>query len=138
MTAYEHVLEQNTSADILSYDDEGKAHNLIGDKITDPKLHDFLKSKAISGYDNDVTMVRIGAMNLMLHGIDRPAFRYADAMGKGFNESSSFDVVLANPPFKGSIDESDLNPRFRVKTKKTELLFLELIHDLLKLAAELV
>ncbi|MEI8279897.1 MAG: class I SAM-dependent DNA methyltransferase [Bacteroidota bacterium] len=131
VTAYEHILEQNTSKSILEYDEEGKAHNLIGDKITEPKLHKFLKSSAINGYDNDVTMVRIGAMNLMLHGIDNPNFKYSDALSKSFNESTLYDVVLANPPFKGSIDESDMNARFRIKTKKTELLFLELIYDLL-------
>jgi type I restriction enzyme M protein len=131
VSAYEHILEQNTSKEILEYDEEGKAHNLIGDKITDPRLHKFLKSDAINGYDNDVTMVRIGAMNLMLHGIDNPNFKYADALSKSFNEETLYDVVLANPPFKGSIDESDMNTRFRTKTKKTELLFIELIYDLL-------
>lgn len=131
VSAYEHILEQNTSKEILEYDEEGKAHNLIGDKITDPRLHKFLKSNAINGYDNDVTMVRIGAMNLMLHGIDNPNFKYSDALSKSFNEDTLYDVVLANPPFKGSIDESDLNARFRTKTKKTELLFIELIYDLL-------
>lgn len=131
VSAYEHILEQNTSKEILEYDEEGKAHNLIGDKITDPRLHKFLKSDAINGYDNDVTMVRIGAMNLMLHGIDNPNFKYSDALSKSFNEATLYDVVLANPPFKGSIDESDINARFRTKTKKTELLFIELIYDLL-------
>jgi type I restriction enzyme M protein len=76
-------------------------------------------------------MVRIGAMNLMLHGIDNPNFRYSDALSKSFNESTLYDVILANPPFKGSIDESDMNTRFSTKTKKTELLFIELIYDLL-------
>lgn len=131
VSAYEHILEQNTSKDILTYDEEGKAHNLIGDQITDAKAHNFLKSKAINGFDNDITMVRIGAMNLMLHGIDEPHFMYADAISKSFEERSLYDVVLANPPFKGSIDESDINARFSIKTKKTELLFLELIYDLL-------
>ena len=131
VSAYEHILEQNTSKEILEYDEEGKAHNLIGDKITDPKLHKFLKSHAINGFDNDVTMVRIGAMNLMLHGIDNPNFKYSDALSKSFNEATLYDVVLANPPFKGSIDESDMNARFRTKTKKTELLFIELIYYLL-------
>lgn len=131
VSAYEHILEQNTSKEILEYDEEGKAHNLIGDKITDPRLHKFLKSDAINGYDNDVTMVRIGAMNLMLHGIDNPNFKYSDALSKSFNERTLYDVILANPPFKGSIDESDMNARFRTKTKKTELLFIELIYDLL-------
>lgn len=131
VSAYEHILEQNTSKDILEYDEEGKAHNLIGDKITDAKAHKFLKSKAINGFDNDSTMVRIGAMNLMLHGIDDPHFMYSDALSKSFEERNLYDVVLANPPFKGSIDESDINARFKTKTKKTELLFMELIYDLL-------
>ena len=130
-SAYEHILEQNTSKDILTYDEEGKAHNLIGDQITDAKAHNFLKSKAINGFDNDITMVRIGAMNLMLHGIDNPNFRYSDTLSKSFEERNLYDVALANPPFKGSIDESDINARFKIKTKKTELLFVELIHDLL-------
>ncbi len=131
VAAYEHMLETHTSKDVLTYDPDGKPHNLIGDKI-DKKVHNFLKSRALSGYDFDATMVRIGAMNLMLHGVDNPNFRYADTMGKQFTEKKQYDVILANPPFKGSIDESDLNPRFKVKTKKTELLFVELIHDLLE------
>lgn len=131
VSAYEHILEQNTSKDILSYDEEGKAHNLIGDLLPDARAHQFLKSKAINGFDNDITMVRIGAMNLMLHGIDDPHFSYSDALSKSFEEKKLYDVVLANPPFKGSIDESDINARFKTKTKKTELLFLELIYDLL-------
>ncbi|MBL7847750.1 MAG: SAM-dependent DNA methyltransferase [Cyclobacteriaceae bacterium] len=131
VAAYEHILETNTSKDILTYDEEGKPHNLIGDKI-DPKVHKFLKSRALSGYDFDPTMVRIGAMNLMLHGVDNPNLHYADTLGKQFTEKQQYDVILANPPFKGSIDLSDLNARFRVKTKKTELLYIELIHDLLE------
>ena len=130
VAAYEHILETNTSPEILTYDEEGKAHNLIGDKI-DPKIHKFLKSRALSGYDFDATMVRMGAMNLMLHGVDNPNFHYADALSKQFNEKKCYDVILANPPFKGSIDENDINQRFVVKTKKTELLFVELIYDLL-------
>ena len=51
VAAYEHILEMNTSADVLTYDEEGKAHNLIGDKIGDKRLHAFLKSHAINGYD---------------------------------------------------------------------------------------
>ena len=83
VSAYEHILEQNTSKDIITYDEEGKAHNLIGDQITDAKAHNFLKSKAISGFDNDITMVRIGAMNLMLHGIDDPHFITTGARPRG-------------------------------------------------------
>jgi type I restriction enzyme M protein len=131
VAAYEHMLETNTSKDILTYDEDGKPHNLIGDKI-DPKVHKFLKNRALSGYDFDATMVRIGAMNLMLHGVDNPNLHYSDTLGKQFTEKQQYDVILANPPFKGSIDETDINARFRVKTKKTELLYVELIHDLLE------
>jgi type I restriction enzyme M protein len=129
--AYEHILEENTSKEILEYDEEGQPHHIIGDKITDKRLMEFLKSKAITGYDFDTTMTRIGAMNLMLHGIDDPNFRYNDTLTKSFTESGMYDVILANPPFKGSIDKSDINERFKVKTTKTELLFLELMHDML-------
>src|SRR6266487_3383727 len=86
VAAYEHILEMNTSQEILTYDEEGKAHNLIGDKITSSKMHDFLKSRALSGYDFDATMVRMGAMNLMLHGVDNPNYRYTDALSKQFTE----------------------------------------------------
>ena len=70
VAAYEHILETNTCKDVLEYDDEGKARHLIGDKIDDKKLHKFLKSHALTGYDFDSTMVRIGVMNLMLHSIE--------------------------------------------------------------------
>ena len=129
--AYEHILESNTSEKVIEYDEEGKPHHLVGDKITDKKLMDFLKSKALTGYDFDTTMTRIGAMNLMLHGIDNPNFRYNDTLSKKFNEKAIYDVVLANPPFKGSIDKEDINGDLKGKTTKTELLFIELIYNLL-------
>lgn len=129
--AYMHILENNTSSDVLEYDDEGMPHHLVGDKIADKKLFGFLKSHALTGYDFDSTMTRIGAMNLMLHGIDNPNIRYTDTLSKGFNEREVYDVILANPPFKGAIDANDVNSRFKISTKKTELLFVELIYDLL-------
>lgn len=131
VNAYEHILESNTSPDVLEYDDEGKPHHLIGDKIADKRLQQFLKTHALTGYDFDPTMTRIGAMNLMLHGIDNPSFRQTDTLSKAFGEKEMYEVVLANPPFKGSIDKSDINERFSVKTTKTELLFLELMYGLL-------
>ena len=129
--AYQHILESNTSSEVLDYDEEGIPHHLIGDKIADKKLFNFLKTHSLTGYDFDSTMTRIGAMNLMLHGIDNPKILYTDTLSKKFNEKEIYDVVLANPPFKGSIDENDVNSRFKLKTKKTELLFIKLIYDLL-------
>jgi type I restriction enzyme M protein len=57
-----------------------------------------------------MTMLRIGSMNLMLHGIQQPRFFYRDTLSKNFNDEKTLDVVLMNPPFKGKMDESDINP----------------------------
>ena len=68
----------------------------------------------------------------MLHGIAAPNFRYTDTLSKAFNEERAYDVVLANPPFKGAIDAADVNPTLPVKYKKTEILFLHLFLRLLE------
>ena len=77
-------------------------------------------------------MLRLGSMNLILHGLTSPQFHYADTLSKAFAEERAYDVVLANPPFKGAIDESDVNPTLPTKVKKTELLFLHLFLRLLE------
>ena len=69
---------------------------------------------------------------MMLHGIERPNFRYTDTLSKIFNDERAYDVVLANPPFKGAIDASDVNPSLPAKGKKTEILFLHLFLRLLE------
>lgn len=84
------------------------------------------------GYDIDVTMVRLGLMNLMMHGIDEPQIDYQDTLSKGFKEEAKYDIVMANPPFTGSIDKGDINESLRLGTTKTELLFVENIYRLLK------
>src|SRR6202521_1654356 len=70
-------------------------------------------------------------MNLMLHGIAAPNFRYTDTLSKAFTEERAYDVVLANPPFKGAIDSADVNPTLPVRCRKTEILFLHLFLRLL-------
>ena len=93
------------------------------------------------GFDFDATMLRIAAMNLLLHGVDAPDIHYQDTLSNSFPErfpghaSNSLDIVLANPPFKGSLDYEDVHPSLlaNVKTKKTELLFVVLILRMLKL-----
>lgn len=133
VNAYQHVLETHTRPDNLTYDEDGYPHHLVGDQL-DPAEHKFLQSRALTGYDNDsgMTMLRIGCMNLMLHGIDSPNFRYADTLSKGFDEERLYDIVLANPPFKGAIDAADVNPSLPTKCKKTEILFLHLFLRLLE------
>jgi type I restriction enzyme M protein len=133
VNAWQHLLETHTDSRDLTYDDEGYPHGLTGSKLTKEE-YEFGQTKALTGFDSDsgMTMLRIGSMNLMLHGIAAPNFRYADTLSKGFTEEQAYDVVLANPPFKGAIDAADVNPTLPVKCKKTEILFLYLFLRLLE------
>ena len=87
------------------------------------------------GYDMDRTMLRIGAMNMMTHGIDNPFIEYRDSLSDRNSDKDKYSLVLANPPFKGSLDaESVSGDLLKVcKTKKTELLFLTLFIRMLKI-----
>ena len=77
-------------------------------------------------------MVRIGVMSFMVHGLTNPRFKYQDTMSKSFREFNKYDIVLANPPFKGSIDKGDIWEEAEISTTKTELLFVDRIIQLLK------
>jgi type I restriction enzyme M protein len=132
VNAWQHLLETHTDKRDLKYDDEGWPHGLTGSKL---KLEEwkFSQSEAFTGFDSDsgMTMLRIGSMNLMLHGLNAPNFHYSDTLSKSFNEESRYDIVLANPPFKGAIDAADVNPTLPTKVKKTEILFVHLFLRLL-------
>lgn len=101
---------------------------------------DHIQNEMFHGFDFDATMLRIASMNLMLHGVDNPDIHNQDTLSNSFPEKfakqalNGFDVILANPPFKGSLDEGDVHPSLTqaVKTKKTELLFVALILRMLK------
>ena len=101
VNAYQYILEKNTSKEILTYDEEGMPHNLAGD-LLDERSEEFLQKHALTGFDSDsgMTMLRIGSMNLMLHGIKHPRFFYNDTLSKTYTEERRYDVVLANPPFQ--------------------------------------
>lgn len=131
--AYQHILKSNTSSQFIKTDEDGTEHGLVGDKIKDPKLWDYLRKNAFYGFDFDSTMLRIGTMNMVLHGIDHPNIQYMDTLSKRFEEHDRYDIILANPPFKGSIDKSDINEALSraVKTNKTELLFVMQMERLL-------
>ena len=88
-----------------------------------------------NGFEIDQTMLRISAMNLMLHGVDSPDVRYLDSISQKNAISSKYDVILANPPFTGSVDVEDIDKGLRaiVETKQTELLFVALFLRMLKL-----
>lgn len=133
VNAWQHILETHTSPRLLSYDEDGFPHGLIGDRLKKAEWK-FCQDEAFTGYDADSGMVmhRIGCMNLMLHGIAAPHFSHADTLSKGFTEAGRYDVILANPPFKGAIDAEDVNPTLPVKCKKTEILFQHLFLRLLE------
>jgi type I restriction enzyme M protein len=97
----------------------------------DKTAEEILQS-SLFGYDIDSTMVRLGLMNLMMHGIDEPNIDYKDTLSKSYNEEAEYDIVMANPPFTGSIDKGDINENLTLSTTKTELLFVEKIYRLLK------
>ena len=124
VSAFEHILKNNTSANLV------KEENYAGDKLNENQWR-ILRDETLYGYDFDDVMLKISLMNLMMHGINNPNVEQKNTLSKRFDESNCYEVVLANPPFKGSIDESDIGENFRTKTKKTELLFLELIYNLL-------
>jgi len=102
-------------------------------KVKNPKLH---------GYDIDVTMVRLGLMNLIMHGIDDPQIENMDTLSKEFNqeENNTYDVILANPPFTGSLNKEEIDENLLLKkdnnSTKTELLFIERMHKMLKKAGK--
>lgn len=103
--------------------------------LTDASHAKHFHESMFHGYDFDNTMLRIGSMNMQLHGIENPAIAYRDSLAQDHaNDIEAYSLVLANPPFAGSLDyESTAKDLLQVvKTKKTELLFLALFLRLLK------
>jgi type I restriction enzyme M protein len=88
------------------------------------------------GFDIDVTMVRLGLMNLMMHGIDNPKIDYKDSLSKSYNEAGQYDIVMANPPFTGKIDRGDINTSLRIDSPSSELLFLDRISSMLRIGGK--
>ena len=130
--SYQYILTTHTSKGQVTKDEDGFERG-FGDKLTDERLWTALREKTFFGYDFDTTMVRIGLMNLMLHGITHPNIERVDTLSKKFNEDDQYDVILANPPFKGSIDKGDINENLSLKTTKTELLFVNRLINSLKI-----
>jgi len=131
--AYQHILTAHTSKEHQTTDENGLTRGLLGDKLTDERQWKQLKEKTFYGYDMDDSMVRIGLMNLMMHGISVPNIEQKDTLSKKYDEDNHFDVIMANPPFKGSIDKGDINESLSLPTTKTELLFINRIIKSLKI-----
>ena len=122
--SYEHIVKQNTSPKIL------KEQGPIGEKLGDQwKL---LREETFYGSDIDRTMLRIGTFNMILHGIKYPNITRIDSLSKQFVQSENYQIVMANPPFTGSIDQGGISNKFTLNTTKTELLFIELFYNILE------
>lgn len=101
----------------------------------DDKLRKHFHAGLFHGYDFDQTMLRIGSMNMQLHGVDEADIRYRDSLASGHaDDAEAYSLILANPPFAGSLDYETTAPDLLsvVKTRKTELLFMALFLRLLK------
>lgn len=137
VSTMQYLMERYTSEQGKIKGEDGKTI-YSGDELE--PYRDHIQNRLFHGFDFDVTMLRIASMNMMLHGVDNPDIHYRDTLSNSFPDkfpqyaSDAFDVVLANPPFKGSLDYEDVHPSLTrvVKTKKTELLFVALILRMLK------
>ena len=131
--AYQYIVTQlaikNDKA-ISVRDEDGFYHSSVAASLTEDRQ--TVLQKSLYGYDIDTTMVRLGLMNLMMHGIFDPHIDYRDTLSKSYTEESEYDIVMANPPFTGSIDKGDINENLTLGTTKTELLFVENIYRLLR------
>jgi type I restriction enzyme M protein len=116
VSAYTYMLQPYT-------DKDGK----LGANLTDSNLWDKLSNDTFFGNDSDISMIRISMMNMMLHDIENPHIKQIDTLSKRYTEKDKYQVVLANPPFKGSIDREDKSEDFSISSTKTELLFVDLI-----------
>lgn len=131
--AYQYIVTQlalRAGDKDLQADEDGFVRTSVAAAHTED-AQNILQS-TLRGYDIDSTMVRLGLMNLMMHGIDEPQIDYRDTLSKSYNEEAAYDIVMANPPFTGSIDKGDINENLQLSTTKTELLFVENIYRLLK------
>lgn len=104
-------------------------------ELLNPENMKHYKSGLLHGFDTDSTMLRIGAMNLMLHGVDNPDVEYRDSLSTDNTDENRYTLCLANPPFAGSLDYDAVSKSLLAitKTKKTELLFMALFVRMLQL-----
>ena len=105
------------------------------DDLMIPEKREYYRTKLVTGFDTDQSMLRIGAMNLMLHGVDSPNIKYQDSLSNDNTEREAYSIIMANPPFAGSLFQDQVSKDLLslVDTKKTELLFIALFIKTLKL-----
>lgn len=104
-----------------------------GGDLSPPRYAEYYGGGLFSGFDTDQSMLRIGSMNMMLHGVAAPGIRYLDALSSENEERSAYSLILANPPFKGNVFRESISADLTslCPTAKTELLFMALIMKML-------
>ena len=119
LVAASDYLKENRKAEVF-FNRDNKAHYM---------------NRMFTGFDMDRTMLRIGAMNMMTHGVENPFIEYRDSLSDQNPDREKYSLILANPPFKGSLDAETVSADLlkTCKTKKTELLFLALFLKMLKI-----
>lgn len=130
--AYQYILTdlvREKDKKKLEKDEDGFEIGAFSAVLDEPKKN--ILNESFFGFDIDVTMVRLGLMNLMMHGIDNPRIDYNDSLSKSYNEAGQYDIVLANPPFTGKVDKNDINTSLRIESPSSELLFLDRISSML-------
>ncbi|WP_428657473.1 type I restriction-modification system subunit M [Runella sp.] len=135
--AYQHILTKYTSPEEITEDENGlkRFKKYGGDKITKQEVWDNLNEKTFYGFDIDQTMVRIGLMNLMLHGIKIPQIENTDTLSKKYDQlhqDGEYSVIMANPPFTGRIDKGGMSDKLKIDGTQSELLFLIRISKMLR------
>jgi type I restriction enzyme M protein len=123
------------TAGFLVASEEWLRENRKEEIFYDKDKKDHFMNHMFTGFDMDRTMLRIGAMNMMTHGVDNPFIEYRDSLSDQNPDADKFSLILANPPFKGSLDYDIVSADILkvCKTKKTELLFLALFIRMLKI-----
>ncbi len=133
LAAYKYIITLYTGEQYRERDESGFVRGTMADKLVSDDARKMLNEETFFGFDIDPTMIRIGLMNLMMHGITKPRIDYTDTLSKSYNEDNHYNIVIANPPFTGSIDKGDLNDSFTVSSTKSELLFVERIYKMLRI-----
>lgn len=135
--AYQHILTKYTQEENLISDENGlmRFKRNGGEKIDDQKTWNKLNNATFFGFDIDQNMVRIGLMNLMLHGIKVPQIENLDTLSQGYDEKHNdgeYSVVLANPPFTGRINKDEVSDLLVDYGTQSELLFVNRISRMLR------
>jgi len=131
--AYQYILTdlvRKKKSKIVQVDEDGFLRSTISSFLNEKEKKSL--NDSFFGFDIDTTMVRLGLMNLMMHGIDNPHINYKDTLSNNYNETGNYDIVLANPPFTGKLNKGDVNPNLGIDSGSTELLFLARISKMLR------